>query len=44
MAEKGKVAVKKWVFRDKKRVFGAKNNALATILERLNGAKRRLGS
>ena len=34
MAEKGKIAVKKWVFRGKKRVIGHKNNALATKLER----------
>ena len=33
MAKKGKMAVKKWVFRGKKRVIGRKNNELATKLE-----------
>ena len=39
MAKKGKIAVKKWVFRVYKWVIGAKKHGLATKLERLNGTK-----
>ena len=44
MAKRGKMAVKKWVFRGKKRVFGVEKYELATKLERLNGTKCRFFS
>ena len=41
-AERGKMAIKKWGFRGKKRVIGAKKLRVGGQLERLNGAKCRL--
>ncbi len=41
-AEKGKIAIKSVFLGAKSGLLGAKNNELATKLERLNGAKCRI--
>ena len=44
MAEKGKIAAKKWVLGVKSGDLGVEKYELTTKLERLNGAKRRYSS
>ena len=41
MAERGKMAIKKWGFRAKCRYLGEQNNGMPTKIERRNGAKCR---